>query len=294
VARAIDTAMGRGHPQTRGYRPTLPSNGLRRAVKVIPSAVAVHAPCHPDAEEWLAPIEEALATVFLPALLQECREETAAQLRDLLALPVLKAGLGIPNPAKKAADGYRASIACTKTLTESLLDRSDLDTVAYNSSVTEARTQMRKARTLLGLAELQMLCNTEEPVISRRMKRAKDNGEGWLNTLPNSLNGTVLSEEEFRDSLRLRFGLIPLKLPSRCDDCDQAFNVDHAMTCMKGGFILHRHNDVPAEWGEICARALKLSAVSDEPYIHPGRDTPKATGNTGAKIDPDLQALDDL
>ena len=154
-------------------------------------------------------IEGALATVFLPALPQECEAETPAHLRDLLALPVCQAGLGIPNPAKKAADGYRASIACTKTLTQSLLDRSDLDTVAYNSSVTDARTQMRKARrALLGLAELQMLCNAEEPVVSRRMKRAKDT-DGRLNTLPNSLNCTVLSEEEFRDSLRLRFGLIP-------------------------------------------------------------------------------------
>ena len=114
-------------------------------------------------------------------------------------------------------DGYRVSIVCTKTLTESLLDHSDLETVAYTSSVVkEARVQMRKARTLLGLAELQMLCNVKQPVVSRRMKRAKETG-GWLNTLPNSLNGTVLSEEEFRDSLWLRFGLIPLKLPSKCD-----------------------------------------------------------------------------
>ena len=61
------------------------------------------------------------------------------------------------------------------------------------------------------------------------------------------------------------------------------------MTCAKGGLILHRHNDVAAEWGEICARALKPLAVSDEPHIHTGRDAPKATGTTGAPIDPDLK-----
>ena len=60
------------------------------------------------------------------------------------------------NPAKKAGDGYRESVACTKILTESLLNRSDLDTVGYNSSITAARSQkMHKARALLGLAELQ-------------------------------------------------------------------------------------------------------------------------------------------
>ena len=237
---------------------------------------------------WFAPIEEALATVFILAILQEREVEPVAHLRDLLALSVCQAGLGIPNPTKTAADGFRASIACTKTLTESLLDHSELDTVSYSSSVTAARTKMRKARTMLGLAELQMLCNAEEPMASQRMIRAKDTG-GWLNTLPSSLNGTVLSEEEFHDSLRLRFGLIPNKLPSTWEGFGQSFNVDHAMMCKKGGLILHLHNDVVAEWGEICARALKPSAVSNEPHIHHGRDTPQATGNTGAKIDPDLQ-----
>ena len=61
------------------------------------------------------------------------------------------------------------------------------------------------------------------------------------------------------------------------------------MTCAKGGLILYHHNDVSAEWGEICARALKPSAVSDETHIYTGRDTPKATGTTGAKIDPDIK-----
>jgi hypothetical protein len=189
----------------------------------------------PDAGDWFGPIGEAFATVFIrrssgdarrtgicdrvhPAFLGGCEADSAAHLRDLLALPVRQAGLGIQNPAKKVVDGYRASIACTKTLAESLLDRSDLDTVAYTRSVKEARVQTRKARTLLGLAELQTLCNVEQPVVSRRMKCAKET-VGWLNTLPNNLNGTVLSEEEFRESLRLRFGLIPLKLPSKCDCC---------------------------------------------------------------------------
>jgi hypothetical protein len=112
---------------------------------------------------------------------------------------------------------------------------------------------------------------------------------GWLNTLPNILNGTVLSEEEFRDSLRLRFRLIPLKLPLKCDGYDQALNANHAMKCSKGGLILHHRNDVAPEWGKICTRALKPWVVSNKPHIHTDWDTPKATGTTGAPIDPDLK-----
>jgi hypothetical protein len=48
----------------------------------------------------------------------------------------------------------------------------------------------------------------------RRMIRAKETGT-WLTTMPNRLNATELSADEFRDSLRLRHGLAPLGLPNR-------------------------------------------------------------------------------
>jgi hypothetical protein len=78
------------------------------------------------------------------------------------------------------------------------------------------------------------------------MVRAKEAG-AWLNNLPNTLNGTVLAVEEFRDSLQLRFGLAPLKLPSTCDGCGKKFDFNHAQQYPKGGLILHRHDDVAAE-----------------------------------------------
>jgi hypothetical protein len=106
--------------------------------------------------------------------------------------------------------------------------------------------------------------------------------------MPNSLNGTELSEEEFRDNLRLRFGLTPLSLPARCDGCDAAFTVGHALTCKKGGLVLLRHNDVAAEWHQLCAAALTPSAVSDEPFIFSGRDCTEAQG-PAAELPPDLR-----
>jgi hypothetical protein len=97
----------------------------------------------------------------------------------------------------------------------------------------------------------------------------------WLTTMPDRLNGTVLSADEFRDSLRLRFGLVSIGLPDRCYGCGQ--RLGHGMTCKKGGLVMLRHNNVAAEWHHLCAQALTPSAVSDEPLIHRGRD-----GNAGA------------
>ena len=116
------------------------------------------------------------------------------------------------------------------------------------------------------------------PRQARRLGRAKETG-GWLTVMPNSLNGTELTAEEFRDSLRLRMGLTPSALPEKCDGCGNHFSVEHALACKKGGLVLLCHNDMVAEWHEMCANALTPSAISDEPLIHNGRVAGGTNGN---------------
>ena len=128
-------------------------------------------------------------------------------------------------------------------MTASLLARTDLDANGYASTVKEARSRTRKTKALRSLSDLKTTCNAKHKFVSRRMMRSKETG-GWLTNLPKTLNGTVLSEEEFRDSLRLRFGLAPLKLPSTCDGCGKKFNFNHAQICQEGGLILHCHDRV--------------------------------------------------
>jgi hypothetical protein len=106
--------------------------------------------------------------------------------------------------------------------------------------------------------------------------------------MPNTLNGTELSADEFRDNLRLRFGLTPLSLPDKCDGCDANFNTAHAMSCKTGGLVLLRHNNVAAEWHSLCASTLTPSAVSDEPLILTGQDNTGTHGH-GTAPPPDLR-----
>jgi hypothetical protein len=120
------------------------------------------------------------------------------------------------------------------------------------------------------------------------MLRAKETGT-WLTTMPNCLNATELSADEFRDSLRLRLGLAPLGLPDRCDGCGHRFSLGHVMTCKKGGLVLLRHNDVVAEWYHLCAQVLSPAAVSDEPLIHSGRGGNAGAAPPGAEPPPELR-----
>ena len=77
-----------------------------------------------------------------------------------------------------------------------------------------------------------------------------------------------LSWEEFRDNLRLRYGLMPQDIPATCDGCGKKFLIEHALSCPKGGLVLARHNDAAKEWGALRARALVPSAIFYEPKIN--------------------------
>ena len=53
----------------------------------------------------------------------------------------------------------------------------------------------------------------------------------------------VLNKQQFWDSIRLRYGWAIPGLPASCL-CGESFNVQHAMSCKKGGFVTLRHNEV--------------------------------------------------
>ena len=55
--------------------------------------------------------------------------------------------------------------------------------------------------------------------------------------------GFALHKGDFWDSLCLRYGWQPTKLPCKCE-CGASYNNDHALCCNKGGFPMHRHNEI--------------------------------------------------
>ena len=76
----------------------------------------------------------------------------------------------------------------------------------------------------------------------------------WLTVLPLADNGFSLNNEQFWDSIHIRYGWeIKKNLPTTCV-CGSKFT--HSMSCKKGGFITLPHNnirDITAKmFGEIC------------------------------------------
>ena len=55
--------------------------------------------------------------------------------------------------------------------------------------------------------------------------------------------GFDLNKAQFWDAIKLRCDWEITDLPSVCD-CGEAFSVDHAMICRRGGFVIQRHNEL--------------------------------------------------
>ena len=88
-------------------------------------------------------------------------------------------------------------------------------------------------------------------------------GLSWLTTLPWKSENFSLNKREFYDAFSLRYRWTPKYLPSICP-CGKRFDVNHAMSCMKGGFV-HRRHDVQ----DLFATLLKdvCHDVEVEPHL---------------------------
>ena len=81
------------------------------------------------------------------------------------------------------------------------------------------------------------------------------------------VNGTCLSDMEFRYALHHPYCRPSPNLLTHCDDCGAKFSITHGIGCKKGG---SRHDEIKFE---LAARVLIPSVVRDEPQIYPGRST---------------------
>ena len=102
----------------------------------------------------------------------------------------------------------------------------------------------------------------------------------WLNSLPLKSEGNVLNKREFHDALSLRCHWQMKYLPSNCP-CGKKFTIDHAMSCLKRGFIHQRHDEMrdflAQATSEVCNDVMiepKLLETTGEEF-HRGKVLPR-------------------
>ena len=111
-----------------------------------------------------------------------------------------------------------------------------------------------------------------------RLNKVTRNGE-WISALIHHLNGTELSWEEFRDNIRLRYGLMPQETLATYNGCGKKFLIEHALSCPKGDLVLEWHDDAAKEWGALGDLALGPSSITYKPKTNSRKVQGERTGS---------------
>ena len=215
--------------------------------------------------------------------------------RALFALPVKAGGLGVPDPTIVGPAMYATSVAVTATLTESLMpDGQPFCVYSFHARSGTERKQRTEQRMREAVATFGVIKGRKSALAQRRMVRSTACG-GWLSILPLEDNGTALTGEQFRDAVRIRYGIVPDGMPARCDGCGAKFDVGHALKCKKGGHVQARHDDLKHEWRDLCGQALGKGRVFDEPHLKLCQDVvaagdPTEEGEVSADLRGDVGA----
>lgn len=84
-----------------------------------------------------------------------------------------------------------------------------------------------------------------------------------------TLNGTDLSRDEFRESLRIRLGLPLKEVETTCDNCGKPFTLAHSQSCPNGGQVTIQHDDLKVEFISLCAQAFRPAKSAVNPSSTP-------------------------
>ena len=190
----------------------------------------------PCIKDYLAP----LIIKFIPSITggHICSNDE----RVLLSVPARFGGLGIPLFHENAGIEFENSRKLTSSLTDLIKDQS----VLYSVNGIE----QKKIKTTIKTERE----NTQKNVLNTLQNRLNENQvrlnsinhekgvSSWLTSYSISDHGFDLTKQQFWDSLRLRYGWALPNMPSTCG-FSAKMDVQHAMSCKRGGFVTIRHND---------------------------------------------------
>ena len=101
----------------------------------------------------------------------------------------------------------------------------------------------------------------------RAFEQATHKGaSSWLSALPLKALGYCLNKAEFRDSICLRYNWKIKDVHNFCA-CGAKNDIDHVMTCKKGGYVSFRHNALRDTKAELLKEVCR--DVRTEPLLLP-------------------------
>ena len=110
----------------------------------------------------------------------------------------------------------------------------------------EWATNLGAILTLIGYAVISCIKWDRKNEQGKSQSQCSNDDEGassWLTTIPLQSENFALTKREFFDAISLHYRWHVKYMPSTCP-CGKQYNIDNAMSCLKGGFIHHCHDDM--------------------------------------------------
>ena len=232
------------------------------------------------------PLEESIRKTFIPAILG--RKISDAE-RRILALPVRFGGIGVLNPVKTSDIEYETSLKVTANL-KTLIYNQEVNLENLNENrVKEIVNKCKQEKGKRYTQEFEEIKTLVDNNMKRNLELAREKGAGsWLTALPIQSLGYVLNKVEFRDSLCLRYGWRIPQTPQFCS-CGERNDVNHALICTKGGYVIMRHNRIRDLEASILRDVCK--DVKTEPELLPIGGSTVASSNVSEKARLDVSAV---
>ena len=216
-----------------------------------------------DISETFAPLELAIRSKLIPAL-TEGRMVTDDE-RLLLALPPRLGGMGLIDPTKICDLEYQLSRIATAELTEAIKSKKVTLPDDFDSKSKKDKARVKKMRVDFYQKVSADLLERVSPDLAKTIHLAKEKGaSNWLTSLPLSEMDFHLSKREFWDAVSIRYNWPLSKIPTQCV-CGSQFDLEHALSCGKGGFIIQRHNELRDLSANLLAEVCKDVAI--EPVL---------------------------
>jgi hypothetical protein len=229
------------------------------------------------------PLEEVICEELIPAIVGR---KISNLERKVFALPVRFGGMGILNPTETADIEYDTSLKITTNLRQLIYNQ---EKTLDNYDEEQVKLMINKSKQEKGKRLTEEFENIKAMVdgnMKRNLDLAREKGAGsWLTSLPLLTYDYVLNKQFFRDAICVRYGWPVPNTPQYCA-CGDKFDINHALTCTKGGYIIMRHNRI---------RDLEASILRDickdvkvEPALLPiGNPTTTTSSNKseGARLD---------
>ena len=241
----------------------------------------------PDIQEKMMPLEELIRHEFIPAITggHQCSEIE----RELLTLPPRLGGLGLNIFSEDSEIEYQNSRLVTNDIMKAVYEQNFDHEINLKSCKTTKQNikASRIKKNELKLNKVRDLLNTFQLRLNDVCK--EKGASNWLTVLPMSEHDFNLNKQQFWDAIRLRYGWPIPNLPTVCA-CGSKFDLQHCMSCKKGGFITLRHNSIR----DLTANMLKevCSDVKIEPPLLElsGEIFQLKTSKTGNEVRTDIAA----